>query len=375
MMITKLIQVSHQQLSRSGIFTLYATDISSFNRLLNEFSNILIANGELSASLYVPRSIQRIKDTEKVAFVKRVDLEIPEKRINDALKEVGLDVENVVRLTSKDGNHSTRTIKIIFKDVQNRNTFVHIGLQVDSMHFTAEPAIQNIKPVQCYICLKNNQVAKYCKTKQQICARCGGNHRIEQCTDSQQTTKCCNCQGDHLATSNDCPRFKEQKTKVKKLVNQYSSTTKPTTTNVPALQCLNEFPLLASSQQGQQDYIHNGMIDEIINLLTSKMEKIIEETTNKLFKTLHQKIKKIEKFMSTFENIMNEDIDDSNSDEEIQVYKDKKKEQQQKQHIEKTTKPTTTSIITSSKASNASNETTTKAPQKPKATAKTVKTR
>ncbi|CAF3253778.1 unnamed protein product, partial [Rotaria sp. Silwood2] len=160
MMITKLIQVSHQQLTRSGIFTLYATDISSFNRLLNEFSNILIANGEPSASLYVPRSIQRIKDTEKVAFVKRVDLEIPEKRINDALKEVGLDIENVVRLTSKDGNHPTRTIKIIFKDVQNRNTFVHIGLQVDSMHFTAEPAMQNIKPVQCYTCLKYNHVAK-----------------------------------------------------------------------------------------------------------------------------------------------------------------------------------------------------------------------
>jgi hypothetical protein len=135
-------------------------------------------NGQPGAKVYVPRSIQRIKDTEKLAFVKRVDLEIPESRITEALKAVGLDVINVTRLTGKDGKTATQTVKISFSDVQNRNTFVHTGLQVDCMHFTAEPASQNTKPVQCYICLKYNHVAKYCKTKQQVCARCGDNHRM-----------------------------------------------------------------------------------------------------------------------------------------------------------------------------------------------------
>ena len=69
------------QLSRSGAFTLYASDVSSFNRLLNDFTSILTANGHPGAKIFVPRSIQRIKDTEKVAFVKRVDLELPEDRI------------------------------------------------------------------------------------------------------------------------------------------------------------------------------------------------------------------------------------------------------------------------------------------------------
>ena len=122
------------QLSRAGIFTLYASDVSSFNRLLNEFTSILAANGQPSAKIYVPRSIQRIKDTETVAFVKRVDLELPVDRITEALKHVGLDVTDVIRLNSKDGNTPTRTIKITFKDAPNRNTFVHTGLQVDSMH-------------------------------------------------------------------------------------------------------------------------------------------------------------------------------------------------------------------------------------------------
>jgi hypothetical protein len=172
------VKIHDIQLSRSGSFTLYASDVSSLNRLLNDFTSILTVNGQQAAKLYVPRSIQRIKDTEKVAFVKRVDLEIPADRTTEALKKVGLDVINVTRLNSKDGNTPTRTIKITFNDPHNRNAFVQTGLQVDSMHFIAESASQNKKPVQCYICLQYNHLAMYCKTKQQVCAPCGDNHRI-----------------------------------------------------------------------------------------------------------------------------------------------------------------------------------------------------
>ncbi|CAF4550564.1 unnamed protein product, partial [Rotaria magnacalcarata] len=188
------------------------------------------ANGQQAEKIFVPRSIQRIKDTEIVAFVKRADLEIPDNRITEALTKVGLDVISVIRLTRKDGNAPTSTIKITFKDANNRNTFIHTGLQVDSMHFNAEAASQNKKPVQCYICLQYNHVAKYCKTKQQICAKCGDNHRIEQCTAANDAIKCNNCKGKHLATANDCPNFLEQEKRMLNLINQYSSTSSPTTT-------------------------------------------------------------------------------------------------------------------------------------------------
>jgi hypothetical protein len=89
------VKVFDIQLSRSGIFTLYATDVNSFNRLLNDFTQILAANGQTTTKIFVPRSLQRIKDTEKVAFVKRVDLEIPETRIPEALMETGFNVEGV----------------------------------------------------------------------------------------------------------------------------------------------------------------------------------------------------------------------------------------------------------------------------------------
>jgi len=48
----KEIKISDIQLSRSGIFTLYATDVASFNLLLNEFAAILTANGQSAAKLH-----------------------------------------------------------------------------------------------------------------------------------------------------------------------------------------------------------------------------------------------------------------------------------------------------------------------------------
>ncbi|CAF1024651.1 unnamed protein product [Rotaria sordida] len=214
----KDLRISDIQLSRSGIFTIYAINVNSFNRLLNELTPILATNGQATAKIHVPRSIRRIKDMEKVAFVKNIDIEIPESRITEALKDVDLDAIDVVRLTNKVKNIPTKIIKIIFIDPQNRNTLVHTGLQVDSMHFLAEPSMQNTKPVQCYICLQYNHVAKYCKTKQQICAQCGENHRIDQCIAASDALKCSNSKGNHLATSNECATFKEQEKRIQNLI-------------------------------------------------------------------------------------------------------------------------------------------------------------
>jgi hypothetical protein len=362
------VKVIDIQLSRSGSFTLYANDVSSFNRLLNDFTSILTANGHPGAKLFVPRSIQRIKDTEKVAFVKRVDLELPEDRILDALKTVGLDAINVIRLTGKDGKTPTRTIKITFSDVQNRNTFVHTGLQVESMHFIAEAASQNTKPVQCYICLKYGHIAKYCQTKQQVCARCGDNHRIDQCTVASEAGKCCNCKGNHLATSNVCSFYIEQEKRMLNLINQYSTTSKQILTS-PAPFNTTNFPPLPNLFQQQKEILQSSLFDDILNALTSKMETIIEETTNRIFKALQRKFKKLEKSIGIKDN-NNDDNDDAltisdsdSSEDEGQVVKYIRNQQNaQKAKLTTTTsndtskKPTTTTNIITSKQSKKQNQ-------------------
>lgn len=367
----KDVKIANIQLARSGAFTIYAIDVQSFNRLLNEMSSTLSKNGQPDAKIYVPRSIQRIKDTEKLAFVKRVDLEISEGRITEALKAVGLDVTNVTRLTGKDGKTPTRTIKVSFSDVQNRNTFVHTGLQIECMHFTAEPASQSSKPVQCYICLKYNHIAKYCKTKQQVCARCGDNHRMDQCTVASEAVKCYNCKGNHLATSNDCTHYREQEKRVLNMINQYSTSSKSVTT-APAIYDLNQFPPLPTMSQQQQDYLQNGIFDQVINILSSKLEKIIEETTNRLFQKLQQKIEKIEKSIGVGNNSQDDalTLSDSDESEESYVVKHIKSKQSQKADTDKTT---TSSINIYNKATTTSKIAPSKLPKKQKETSKSTK--
>ena len=327
----KDVKVNDIQVSRSGALTLYASDVKSFNQLLNGLISILEANGHQGAKIYVPRSIQRIKDTGKVAFVKRVDLELPEDRVTDALKAVGLDVISVARLNGKDGKTPIRTIKITFSDVQNRNTFVHTGLQVDSMHFIAEAASQNTKPVQCFTCLKYGHITKYCKTKQQVCSRCGDNHHIDQCTAASDAGKCCNCKGNHLATSKDCSHYIEQERKMANLVNQYSSTSKATTLAPFNSQ---EFPPLPNLLlQQQKEILQGGLFDDLLNDLTSRMESIIEQTTSRIFKKMQQRINQLEKAIGINDDINNEDNDDviissdSDSNEECRVVKHIKESQ------------------------------------------------
>ncbi|CAF3378653.1 unnamed protein product [Rotaria socialis] len=226
--------------------TTQCSGVISFNRLLNEFTLILTANGQRSTKIFVPRSIQRIRDTEMVAFVKRVDLEIPENRILEVLTKAGLGVINVTRLNKKDGNIPASTITNTFKDAHNRNTFIHTGLQVNSMHFNADAASQN-------------------KT------RCGDNHRIEQCTAPNDAIKCSDCKGKHLATANDCPKFFEQEKRMLNLINQYSSTSSPTVL-IPLIHDTNEFSSLPNMYQRQQGHLHNDIFDGLINLLTTKMK-------------------------------------------------------------------------------------------------------
>ena len=218
--------------------------------------------------------------------------------------------------------------------------------------------------------MKYNHVAKYCRTNQQLCARCGDNHHFEAYTNLLDKPKYCNCKGEHLATSPDCPNHKEQMMKMQKLVNQYTSPSKPTSATVPHLLSLNDFSSLPNNPQPLQD----GIIDELVHVLTSKMEKIIEETTNRIFKTLHQKIKKLDKTISKFENLIQQDNDDSDSEsdsgKEIKVLKEQKITTQQQQSSTAaagtTKKYNNKKKSTTATATTTSNDVSKKAPIKPK---------
>ena len=63
-------------------------------------------------------------------------------------------------------------------------------------------------PLRCFKCQKFGHGQSSCRNKQ-ICFRCGHEgHEGKDCTENPQ---CKNCQGDHMASSKDCPQWKKEK--------------------------------------------------------------------------------------------------------------------------------------------------------------------
>ena len=65
---------------------------------------------------------------------------------------------------------------------------------------------------QCYKCQGFIHIAKDCK-KAQKCVRCAGSHKSSECPDKDKNSlklKCSNCDGEHVASSKECPKFEDQ---------------------------------------------------------------------------------------------------------------------------------------------------------------------
>jgi hypothetical protein len=301
------------QANRAGSFTLYATDVKSFNRLLTELPIILADNGHQQATVYIPRTIQRILDTDKDAFVKYVDLDIKVEEIQTSLKENGFSAVNIVRISNKDNNGPSRTIKISFTDVQNRDTFSQVGLQIGFLHFPVERAIQKNKPPQCFICLQYGHVAKYCKSQQQVCARCGNDHRLDQCPNENQVPQCLNCKGNHFATSTDCSKFKEHQQRLQKTIDQYSTSINYQKT-VPNMNNLDDFPTLPNPSHKDHSQIEREQ-EQTIEHLTETITTIVEKATERIFDFFSRKFELLTKSIYTRLNIPNDEISDEDVDE------------------------------------------------------------
>jgi hypothetical protein len=178
------------------------------------------------------------------------------------------------------------------------------------------------------VCLKYNHVAKYCKTKQQTCLRCGENHRADQCNVTDDKVNCCNCKGKHLATSTECSIYQEQEKRAKKLINQYvnPSSNKQTTT-APISHSNTDFPplpahyVLISSMKSSKFKRENG--------------EIIEETTQRIVNTLQKKIEKLEKALARSQGKDDEmtvsDSESASEESEVQKFINKKKQQKKQQ--------------------------------------------
>ncbi|XP_013856338.1 uncharacterized protein LOC106512216 [Austrofundulus limnaeus] len=78
-------------------------------------------------------------------------------------------------------------------------------VKIGFMSFSVRPYVP--PPLRCFKCQRYGHIAAVCKGKQR-CAKCGGDHRYDECGVDVQM-KCCNCGGQHNVAFGGCEARKK----------------------------------------------------------------------------------------------------------------------------------------------------------------------
>jgi hypothetical protein len=129
---------------------------------------------------------------------------------------------------------------------------------------------------------------------------------------------CCNCKGEHAATSTDCPKFKEYQQKIQKTIDQYSSTTKEikSAQTCPNWKNVDEFPSFKITDKTDQI--------SIIETLTEKIMLVVEQATERIFEALNRKFEILTNQLGNKLNIEIEDISIEKEDNKQKTYNNSK---------------------------------------------------
>lgn len=137
-----------------------------------------------------------------------------------------------------DNEISNADLPILIKPASEHNVIVHVGrlgnsrcvritfkgdclppyVKVGHFRHQVRPFIP--RPMQCFNCQKIGHVKGVCRNSA-VCPRCAEPHSEDNC--SATTLKCPNCQGDHCASSKDCPQIKKEITILKQMVRDNST--------------------------------------------------------------------------------------------------------------------------------------------------------
>ena len=135
---------------------------------------------------------------------------ISEDDIKAELAKNNVIINKVQRL--KYNGQPTRKVVIQFENEQDMKIALYSGIYFGRIRIRCENYRTAPQVTQCYKCQGFNHIAKDCKNAQK-CLRCAGAHKSIECPDKNKDSlklKCSNCNGEHVASSKECPKFKEQ---------------------------------------------------------------------------------------------------------------------------------------------------------------------
>lgn len=76
---------------------------------------------------------------------------------------------------------------------------------VSSFELPLKPIIP--RPIRCDKCQRYRHVRAQCRSRYARCEFCGGPHPTDDCERKLERSHCCNCGGEHVASSTTCPTY------------------------------------------------------------------------------------------------------------------------------------------------------------------------
>ena len=145
----------------------------------------------------------------------------PEEDIKQALQDKGICVLQVRQLWKSSQSSEgvwTKTPLSIWYISHSKTSSTALRALVGLLHFRIrweDPKKRDSLP-QCFRCLEFGHHANFCK-QQVRCRTCAETHDSRECpVPTSHPPKCHNCQGDHLASSKDCPHRQRLLTSVRR---------------------------------------------------------------------------------------------------------------------------------------------------------------
>ena len=179
-----------------------------FNEKMSEV--IKSQRGFESCKVKIIKGINDVPEKVHKVVAIGVHQTISEEDIKTELAKNNVKINKVQRL--KFNGQPTRKVAIQFENEQDMKIALFSGIYFGRMRIRCETYRTTAPVTQCYKCQGFNHLAKDCKNGQK-CVRCAGPHKSTECPDKNKESlivKCSNCNGNHVAASKECPKFKEQ---------------------------------------------------------------------------------------------------------------------------------------------------------------------
>jgi len=190
-------------------FTIICSNIDETEKV---FGDGVISS--LNDSGFSPVLPAELKSNRSVV-VHRVDLHI-HRNTPEAIKQELVrcnpwcSVSEVVKLQS--------SLKVVFTSSAMAERCISSGISLFFLHIPGHNIVKDkfVTLLTCYCCFDiEKHIASNCPEKSkspsfQVCSRCAAtDHDYKSCPNSDDNLKCYNCEGDHHAMSNSCPKRRE----------------------------------------------------------------------------------------------------------------------------------------------------------------------